>query len=266
MLKLEFSKFIHNSVYRVIIALFILLMPSVIFLGKDVFKDPPPPIPSSKIFYEFPTVWDYQGYAGNWLVSFLLGFVAIYIVTSEVSNRTMRQNIIGGLNRKEFFFSKIWHIAFLAFGATMIYAISTMIIGLLHTDAPDLELILDNNWAIARFFTMSFGYMAFGIFIAFFIRKGTLALFTYFMYVNIIEIILMAIHAYYFRNESRNFWPMNAMEDLMPLPLYRMSDYFVKKQYDFNIVLSYPVAFGMTVLYTSIFLFLAYRSFLKRDI
>ena len=113
---------------------------------------------------------------------------------------------------------------------------------------------------------MSFAYMAFGIFIAFFIRRGTLALFTYFMYANIIETILMAVHMYYFKHESRNFWPMNSIEDLMPLPLYRMSDYFVKKQFDFNIVLSYPVAFGMTTLYTTIFLFLAYRNFIRRDI
>ncbi len=264
--KLEMSKFIYNPTYRVIIALFTIVSPIIIFLGKDVIKDPPPPIPSSRVFYEFPTVWDYQGYAGSWLVSFLLGFIAIYIVTSEVSYRTLRQNILTGLSRKEFFVSKLLHVVFLSFAATLLYVISTVVIGLIHTESADLELIFDNNFAIVRYFFMCLGYMTFGLFAGFLIRRGTLAIFTYFVYMNILELIFMAIHVYYFKNESRNYWPMNAVEDLMPLPLYRLSDYFIKKQWDFNIVLPYNVALMMTVLYISIAIILMYRNFSKRDI
>ena len=264
--RLEMSKFIHNPAYKVIIALYIIVSPIIIFLGRDVFKDPPPPIPSSRIFYEFPTVWDYQGYAGSWLVSFLLGFIAIYIVTSEVSYRTLRQNILTGLSRKEFFLSKLLHVVFLCLVATLLYVISTIIIGFVHTESADMELIFDNNFAIIRYFFLCLGYMTFGLFVGFLIRRGTLAIFTYFAYMTILEPIFMAIHVYYFKNESRNYWPMNSVEDLMPLPLYKFSDYFIKKQWDFNIVLPYNVALMMTVLYISIAIILMYRNFSKRDI
>lgn len=223
-------------------------------------------MPSSKLFYEFPTVWDYQGYIGNWMVPFCLGFLAIHIVTSEVSNRTMRQNIIIGMTRKEFFYSKFYTITLLALTATIVYALSTIFIGIIHTEGYDLELIFDNNWAILRYFLLCMGYMSFALMLAFLIRKGTLTILFYFLYVMMLEPIFMVIHVYYFKNSSRNYWPMNSIEDLMPFPLFKIPDYYMNKQWDFNILLPYSNAIVMTLIYTSIFTFIAYKSFMKRDI
>lgn len=266
LLLLEWKKFGNNAVVRALGLIYILIAPFVILAGKDVFKDMPPPMPSSKLFYEFPTVWDYQGYIGNWLVPFCLGFLAIYIVTSEVSNRTMRQNIIIGMTRKEFFFSKLYSILFMAVVATILYAVSTLIIGIIHTDEPDLALIFDNNWAIARYFLLCIGYMSFALMLAFVIRKGTLTILFYFLYVMMLEPIFMLIHVYYFKNSSRNYWPINSMEDLMPFPLFKLPDYFVNKEWDFNLLLPYTHAMGMTVLYSTLFIGLAYYRFMKKDI
>ena len=266
LLILEWKKFNGNAVFRSLALIYILIAPLVILAGKDVFKDMPPPMPSSKMFYEFPTVWDYQGYIGNWLVPFCLGFLAIYIVTSEVSNRTMRQNIIIGMTRKEFFYSKFLTILSLAVIATILYAISSIIIGMIHTDGFDLELIMDNNFAIIRYFLLCMGYMSFAMMLGFLIRKGTLTLLFYFLYVMMLEPILMLVHVYYFKNSSRNYWPINSIEDLMPFPLFKVPDYFVNKEWDFNILLPYTQAIGMAILYSTIFIFVAYRSFMRRDI
>jgi len=266
LLILEWKKFCNNAVFRALGLIYLLIAPFVILAGKDAFRDMPPPFPSSTLFYEFPTVWDYQGYIGNWLVPFCLGFLAIYIVTSEVSNRTMRQNIIIGMTRKEFFYSKLFTVISLAIVATAVYTISTVVIGMINTDGYDLELIMDNNWAVIRYFLLCMGYMSFALMLVFLIRRGTLSLLFYFLYVMMLEPLFMLVHVYYFKNSSRNYWPMNSIEDLMPFPLFRLPDYFVNKEWDFNLLLPYSHAMGMTFLYISIFLFIAYRSFLKRDI
>jgi ABC-2 type transport system permease protein len=266
LLLLEWKKFSSNAVFRALGLIYVLIAPFVILAGKDAFKDMPPPMPSSKLFYEFPTVWDYQGYIGNWLVPFCLGFLAIHIVASEVSNRTMRQNIIIGMTRKEFFYSKLFSILTMAVIATILYTISTILIGIVNTDGYDLELIMDNNFAIVRYFLLCIGYMSFALMLAFLIRKGTLTLLFYFLYVMMLEPIFMLIHVYYFKNSSRNYWPMNTIEDLMPFPLFKLPDYIVNKEWDFNILLPYTHAMGMTVLYSTLFIFIAYRSFMKRDI
>ncbi len=266
LLLLEWKKFNSNAVFRALSLIYILISPFIILGGKDAFKDMPPPLPSSKAFYEFPSIWDYQGYVGNWMVPFCLGFLAIHIVTSEVSNRTMRQNIIIGMTKKEFFYSKLYTILTMTIIATVLYAVSTILIGIFNTDGYDIELILDNNFAILRYFLMCLGYMSFALMLAFLIRKGTLTLLFYFLYVMMLEPILMLIHVYYFKNSSRNYWPLNSIEDLMPFPLYKLPDYYINKEWDFNILLPYSHAIGMTILYSSIFIFIAYKSFLKRDI
>lgn len=266
LLALEWKKFYNNSVYRSLMLIYFLLSPVMIFLGKDIHKYIPVLVQNSSVFYEFPTVWDYQGYAGNWMASLCLGFLAIHLVTSEVSNRTMRQNIISGLTRKEYFLSKLFHILAISAAATTLYAISSILIGMIHTDGFDLELILDNNWAIARFFLMCFAYMAFGLMLAFLIRRGFLTLMTYFFYVFALEAIFMAVHVYYLKNSSRNFWPMNTIEDLMPLPLFRLPDFFTSTEWDFNILLSYRTAALMALLYTAIFTFISWWSFSRKDV
>jgi ABC-type transport system involved in multi-copper enzyme maturation permease subunit len=115
-------------------AIFVALFPLIILTGKKVFANVPPPMPGSITFYEFPTVWDYQGYVGNWFVSFCLGFMMVYMITSEVSNRTQRQSIINGLTRKEYWLSKITVLVSLSVVATLIYVISSLLLGIIHTD------------------------------------------------------------------------------------------------------------------------------------
>ena len=72
--------------------------------------------------------------------------------TSEVSNKTMRQNILNGFTRKEYFLSKLTIAVLLSLYATAIYTLSSIGIGLVSTDVYDLELVFDNNFAIFRFF------------------------------------------------------------------------------------------------------------------
>ena len=266
LLLLEWKKFKSNAVFRVLGLIYILIAPFIILAGKDAFKDMPPPMPSSKIFYEFPTVWDYQGYIGNWLVPFCLGFLAIYIITSEVSNRTMRQNILTGMTKREFFTSKLLSVIVMAIIATGLYAISTILIGIIFTDGYDVELIFDNNWAILRFFLLSLGYMSFALMLGFVIRRGTLTLLFYFLYVMMLEPILMVIHVYFLKNSSRNYWPMNSFEDLMPFPLFKLPDYYINKEWDFNILLTNGQAMLASSIYIILFITIAYKSFLRKDV
>jgi ABC-2 type transport system permease protein len=266
LLVLEWKKFNANTTVRVLSVIFLLMAPFVIFSGKDLFREAMPPFPSSLVFYEFPTVWDYQGYVGNWLVPFILGFLMIFMITSEVSNKTMRQNIINGLTKNDFFQGKMLVLLFLATVATAIYAISTIIIGITHTDGWYMELLWDNNFAIFKYFLMSLGYLSFAMLLAYWIKRGTLTILVFMFYVLMLEPLIMAIHVYYFRNASRNYYPMNVFEDLHPLPLFRLPDFFVKSEWKFSLLLSDSQAILTSSIYISIFLAASYWIFMKRDV
>jgi ABC-type transport system involved in multi-copper enzyme maturation permease subunit len=116
------------------------------------------------------------------------------------------------------------------------------------------------------FFLMSVGYLSFGMFLSYLVKRGTLTILIYFLYVLILEPILMLIHVYYIRNESRNYWPMNTIEDLHPNPMLKLPNFFVNNDWKFSILLSQTTAISMTLVYIAIFLGLSYWIFMKRDV
>jgi hypothetical protein len=120
-------------------------MPFVILTLKGILKDATGPVKAISEIYDLPMIWEYQGYAGSWLVFFFLGFMVLQMFTNEVSQRTMRQNIIFGYTKREFFTAKVIVVICLSIIATLLYTLSAAIIGMIHTPGFDFELLLDNN-------------------------------------------------------------------------------------------------------------------------
>ncbi len=266
LIALEYKKFRKNTVVSLLTVFYIALAPTLILVAKEIFKSTPDFLPSSSVFFEFPTVWDYMGYIGNWLVSFFLGFVVIYMITSEVGNKTMRQNLINGLNRKDYFLGKLYTIIVFSIIATLIYGISSILIGIIHTDGYDMELIFDNNMALVRYFLMCMGYMTFAMLIGLVIRKSGLAIFFYLVYVMMLEVVLRYIQVYYWQHESMKWWPMNVVEDLMPNPFLKLGDKFIQNEYDFGLLMTNNEAMIGSSIYIAIFVGLAWWNFSKKDV
>lgn len=266
LLRLEWLKFGNNIVFKTVMIIFTFGFPFIILLGKKILGDAPPPIPSSSVLYEFPTVWDYQGYVGNWFVSILLGFLVIYMFTSEVSFKTMRQNILTGLTRKEYFQSKFYAVVALSIYATIIYYISCILLGLTHTDIYDVELIFDNNFAGVRFFIMSMGYLTFALLVANLIRRGILSILLYIAYVMAIEVIARLIIIFKLQTRLINFAPLNSIEDVMPNPFLKIPEMALFKELQFKFLLTYNEAVTSAIIYTAVFIWGGWFIFKKKDL
>ena len=272
LLKTEIKKFRSNSTITLLLIFFTALMPFVILTLKGIFKDATGPIKALSEIYDLPMIWDYQGYAGSWLVFFFLGFMVLQMFTNEVSQRTMRQNIIFGYTKKEFFTSKVVVIICLTIFATVLYAISSAVIGMIHTPGFDFELLMDNNWAILRFFISTLGTLFFALLVAVVFRRGGLSMFIYFAYPLIVEPIIRGLIIYGLIKAGKPSWtlmnylPMNTIEDLMTFPLIRTSNDFLNVHENMTLVHTYPIAIGAGAVYTGLFLFLAWKSFKNSDI
>jgi ABC-type transport system involved in multi-copper enzyme maturation permease subunit len=221
------------------------------------------------------------------MIFFFLGFVGIFIVTSEVSYKTLRQNIIIGLTRREYFTAKVLTIIVISIIATFIYALSALLIGLANTPGADFALIMDNNWAISKFFLLAMGYLSFGLMIGFLIRKSGIAIFLYMTYIMFLEPILkfliiglftwqwekQGILSEMLKDESPilnivNYLPMNLIEDLHPNPFLRLPDNFLRfnNEINYSVLLPQNHAIIGSIIYIGIFIFLSYWSFMKKDI
>lgn len=268
LLKIEFLKFKNASVIAVMMLLYLVISPFIILGIYDVLKNASSTFFNMRDIIEFPTVWDWQGYIGSYFVCFILGYIVLYTITSEVSHKTMRQNIINGYTRKDYFLAKLINLIFLSVGATVIYALSSLIIGIISTDGWDMSLALDNNYAIGRFFLMAFGNLSFATLVGFLVRRSGMAIFVYFGYILILEpIFKFLVHLNLFNNFTVNYWPLNMIEDNMPNPVLTLPDNFMKNNdFQFDLLLDYSTAAVGSIIYSIGFLALAWYTFKKRDI
>jgi hypothetical protein len=128
LLKTEYLKFRKNSTVTILLSFYFIFLPFSFVLGSE-FKDSIPAFISNKdAFFVFPSTWDYMGYAGSWLVFFFLGVAIIYMIGNEVAYKTLRQGIINGYTRNDFFLAKFSTIVIIAVIATLYYALVTSII------------------------------------------------------------------------------------------------------------------------------------------
>lgn len=264
LLSLEWKKFRKNKLVLLLLGLYTFLMPFAIFVMDNYIQMPG--MPAKEAFFSFPGIWEYQGYSGSWFSFLFLGFIGVVIITSEVSNKTMRQNILTGMTRRSFYLGKLYVILTVGIWATLIYILSTILIGIFRTEAFKPEMIFEGHrWIILRYFVMNMGYLSFGLFLGMILRRSGLAIFTYLAYIIFLEpMIRWAIHRNIYEHRSMNFYPMNAIEDLMPNPAFKVIDGF-KNMTNFELLLSFREAALISVLSIGVFFLISYLNLIRKD-
>ena len=264
LLQLELKKIKDYRPFQVMLVLYLILLPVSLLVTKSLPEDVGMFF-GSQGFYTFPNIWKYLGYIGNWIGFFFLGFTGVLTITNEFSNKTLRQNIITGLSRKEFITAKFAFIFTLSLCAALYFAFVGTVIGLIHADPFYFDIFLQNLNYIPRYFLMSLGYLSLGLFLGVLIRRTGFAVFLFFAYGVFLEQILRGIHLYYTEHRSCLFYPVNSMEDLTPIPFPDMANEMIKEM-DFNPFLSPTEASITASIYIALFLFGAYQLMMKRDL
>ncbi len=222
-------------------------------------------------FLSFPHIWEYLGYQGSWMTFFCFGFLGVMLVSMEVTNKTMRQNIITGMSRESFFLGKVYTMLVISLFAALYYGLVVMVFGYLNTDYVMASRITDHLNFIPRYWLMTFGYMSLAFLFGMWIRKGGIALFAYFSYSIIGEQILRyLIHRRFIRDsDTVNYYPVNALEDLVPIPLpKKLMEGSLKASEELGVsfFLTIGDAAVISCIYIIIFLTAAYWMFKKRDL
>lgn len=266
LIKIEIFKFRNNTLVQLLLVFFTIFMSVSILVMKNI--EGIPLAGGTDSIFQFPYVWEYQAYAGSWLTFLFLGFLGLYLVTSEISWKTMRQNIITGYSRLDYFIAKILIAILISVYATIIFYLATIAIGYFNAEDFHTDDIFDaQNYVILRFLLMTFAYVLFGMMMGFIFRKSGLALLIYFSCILFIEPLLRwGVHYRYIaKGKSMLFYPLNGIEDLTPLPFYKYIATFSPVK-DFNILLSYQEAAVISIISVLFFVYISYIFLVKRDI
>ena len=249
---LEWLKWRRHTTFRVLMSVYLVLLPVSLLLTKQL-KHLPPPFDTAEAFLIFPNVWQYLGFVANWMTYFCFGLFAVFSITTEFNNRTVRQNIITGLSRRDFFRAKFFFMLTISFSAALYYGIWVLLIGYWHTDLPIISKVLERSNHLYQVWLASVGYMSLGLLIGLLVRRTGLATVLYLSYTSFIELTLRwGLHFNLSPTKSVHFYPTKAFADLSPFPMLEMAESFLK-QYQFAISLS-PVEAVVISIFTFLYL------------
>lgn len=268
LLILEFKKFKNHTAIRLFGLMFLLTMPTIIFLGKQIEFSAPKEVFDLKAVYQFPQIWDWFGYSSSWLVFFFLGFIVLTSITAEVSYKTMRQNIITGMSRADYFLAKLAFILFLSVATTLLYTILGLGIGFYHAEDGGFSLsqAFTNDHAIFKCFLMCFGYTSFALMIGLLVRRSGVATFLYVCYIFFFESLIKASISYKFETNLSKYLPLNTIEDLFPNPLFTKVNNMSIGTINTDLLLTNSHAIIFSIVWIFVFLSITYFSLMRRDI
>ena len=193
LLRLEYIKYTHSSIFYIFIGLFMALVVlseiSSLYLSNKF-----------GIKLSFATLWpSLINTAGS--MNIFIGILIMVSITSEYQYRTMRQHIVDGLDKKDIFIAKHLYALCLAVFSVVFVALTVIITGYCIGASNAGSGPFDGSQLIARYFVQVLGYISMAIFFAFLIRATAVGIIVYLFYMPL-ESLLGALISYLSKNNT----------------------------------------------------------------
>lgn len=273
LLSIEFFKLKHNKASKVLTIFYFGLLSSIALLsalkvefGPFNFK-----LAEQGIF-DFPYIWHFNTYFAAILKFFLL-LVIVSMVANEYSNKTLKQNLIDGLSKKEYILSKFYMAVVMSFISTLFVFIVSLLLGLVYSEDKSVALIFTDLQYFLGFFIKLISFFSFGLFMGIWIKRSAFAIGALFIF-YIIEGIIGLFLSFSLNKETtvfiKSIFPFNSSESLIPNPIPRL-DFIKQASNQFGVIqeqhYSVPI-FNVIIslLWSVLFIYGAYNLIKKRDL
>jgi ABC-type transport system involved in multi-copper enzyme maturation permease subunit len=219
--------------------------------------------------YNFPIIWHITTFFAAQF-KFFFAIVVVSMIGNEYSNKTIKQNLIDGLSKKEFILSKFYTIVFFSLVATILLTLISLLIGLYYSSYNELGIILTEIEYLLGYFVKLVGFFSFCLFLGMLAKRSAFAL--AFLFVDfILEWIIFGLITWQanmdIATKVQNFFPLKSMYNLIDQPFQRIAmSKFPDKE---NLAYDYAVHWYELVIvlgWTALFIFLSHRLLKKRDL
>ena len=271
LLQLELQKLLLNKTSKILIFISFILPFTVLILSSikiNVFGFFTLELGELGI-YNFPIIWHITTFFASQF-KFFFAIVVVSMIGNEYSNKTIKQNLIDGLSKKEFILSKFYTIVFFSLVATVLLFIISLLIGLYYSSYNEINIIFRETEYLLGYFVKLVGFFSFCLFLGMLAKRSAFALAFLFVDFIIEWIILWLISwkgSYEVAEKIQNFFPLKSMYNLIKQPIQRivMSKFPDKSEiaYDYALHWYEPV---IVIGWTALFIFLSYRLLKKRDL
>lgn len=271
LLQIELQKLLENRISKILIffsfilPFFIILLSSfkINFFGLFTID-----LGSVGIF-DFPYIWHITTFFAA-LFKLFFAIVVVSMIGNEYSNKTIKQNLIDGLSKKEFILSKFYALLFFSLISTLLVGILTLAIGLYYNSDSEAYYMFSESIFLLAYFVKLIGFFSLCLFAAVLIKRSAFAL----AFLFILFIVEWIIYGIILKNydddiatKIHNYFPLKSMWKLIDEPFRRIVA--MKSPEKADLVYDFAVHWqeiGIVAVWTTIFIYCSYKLLQKRDL
>ncbi len=227
LIAIEYNKLRYNPSARFLIIAYFVLMTSVALLASVKIdsghfhfhlKD--------QGIFNFPYIWHLNTYLAA-IIKFFLLLVIVSMTAGEYTNRTLKQNLIDGLSKKEFILSKFLTVVLLSLLSTIFIALISLVLGLMYSDFRDPVLIFRGTEYLLAYFVKLTAFFSFGLFAGILVKRSAFAV-GFIIVWSVVEDIFVGLLHYRWEWEHyemlARFLPLKNMSYLIKEPFSRLKE------------------------------------------
>ncbi|MGB8376161.1 MAG: ABC transporter permease, partial [Salegentibacter sp.] len=176
LLDIEFHKLRYSRSARILVSTYFILITFIALIASIEFKfgDFEFRVADQGIF-NFPFIWHFNSYIAA-LLKLFLAIVIVSMMSNEYSNRTLKQNLIDGLSKKEFILSKFYTILAFSLISTLFLFIVSLILGYSFSDFTEISIVFSDLEYLLGYFVKLTGFFAFCMFLGILVKRSAFAL------------------------------------------------------------------------------------------
>lgn len=275
LLAIEFQKIWKNKASRVLTLSYFILLSFIAFIASIKFN-----IGSFQLhiadqgIFNFPYIWHFNTYIAS-LLKFFLAIVIVSMMANEYTYGTLKQNLIDGMSKQEFIYSKFLAVIAFALGSTFFLFVMSLILGLFFSAYNEVGIIFSDLEYMLAYFIKLVAFFSFCLFLGILVKRSAFAigfLFVWWIVENILRLIL-SIRLFPEGNTAENimqFMPLESMANLIKEPFSRLSVIkTIGTQIGVNDIKDYSVhwySLIIVLMWITIFIFLSLQLLKKRDL
>lgn len=274
LISIEFHKLRYNRASKILTIIYFGLLTSIALIAAVKFNFGPIKFHlAEQGIFNFPYIWHFNTYVAAILKFFLL-LVIVSMMANEYSYKTLKQNLIDGLSKKEFILSKFYTVIAFALASTFFVFLVSLVLGLFYSDFTELSIIFSDLQYLLAFFIKLVGFFSFGLFLGILIKRSAFAVGALIVwYITewiIFGILNWKVTSLETAQKIKNFFPLESMQNLIKEPGSRLSAVkSIANQMGGNFSKDYSVHFTdvlIVLIWTFIFIYLSFKLLKKRDL
>lgn len=274
LLQIEFIKLWNNRASKILILSYFILLTSIALVAAIKFDIGPIKFHlAEQGIFNFPYIWHFNTYITA-IFKLFLAIVIVSMMANEYSYKTIKQNLIDGLSKKEFVLSKFLTVVSFALASTLFVFGVSLILGLVYSDYNELSIVFSDLEYLLAYFVKLVGFFSLCLFLGILVKRSAFALGFLILWLVIEQLIFGVLGWRFVSWETaraiKDFLPLESMSNLLKEPFSRLSavqHIGVQLGEDFRFDFAIHWYEILIVLcWTAIFVYLSYALLKKRDL